>query len=331
MTTQKILAGAIGLLIAPFCFSQRVWTKCDSLYGPLPASVHVYRSTDTIGGKPSIAYYVEAGLKDRALDFTAEAHDTVRRTPAQYFRQLDSPLLVVNASFFDVKTGATINTVVKGGQMVAWNRHSIPGHGKDTLLYHHALGGAIGISKKRRADVAWLYSDSSLRWPIAFEQKPYYYKDSLSRVSRFYFVPELHHLPKREKRRGILDRWKMQTAVGGGPVLLQKGEIAITNNEEYRFPGKAINDRHPRTAMGYTRDGKLIVLAIEGRFPGVAEGADLVQEATILKDLGCYEALNLDGGGSSCLLVNGKETIKPSDKGGERRVPAVFVIREAGR
>jgi len=39
------------------------------------------------------------------------------------------------------------------------------------------------------------------------------------------------------------------------------------------------------------------------------------------------EALNLDGGGSSCLLINGKETIKPSDKEGQRPVPAVFMIR----
>jgi exopolysaccharide biosynthesis protein len=53
----------------------------------------------------------------------------------------------------------------------------------------------------------------------------------------------------------------------------------------------------------------------------------LQQEAKILLDLGCYEALNLDGGGSSCMLVNGKETIKPSDKEGQRPIPGVFIIR----
>ena len=90
-------------------------------------------------------------------------------------------------------------------------------------------------------------------------------------------------------------------------------------------------DKHPRTAMGYTADGKLIILVIEGRFPGVAEGATLEQEAKILLDLGCYEALNLDGGGSSCMLVNGKETIKPSDKEGQRPVPGVFMIRAKRR
>ncbi len=143
----------------------------------------------------------------------------------------------------------------------------------------------------------------------------------------FILLPELHHYPRVEKGRGIKDIWKMRTAVGGGPVLLYNGNIRITNNEELKFTGKAINDKHPRTAMGYTKDNKLIILVIEGR-NNVAHGATLHQEAQILKDLDCVEALNLDGGGSSCMLVNGKETIKPSDKEGQRPVPAVFIIKQ---
>jgi exopolysaccharide biosynthesis protein len=52
--------------------------------------------------------------------------------------------------------------------------------------------------------------------------------------------------------------------------------------------------------------------------PGV-KGLTTAKVADILKALGCTEALNLDGGGSSCMIVNGKETIKPSD-GNERSV-----------
>jgi exopolysaccharide biosynthesis protein len=119
----------------------------------------------------------------------------------------------------------------------------------------------------------------------------------------------------------------MQAAVGGGPVLLQGGEIRITNNEELKFGGKAISDKHPRTGMGYTKDNKLIILVVEGRNKGVAEGATLTQEAQLFKQLNCLEALNLDGGGSSCMLVNGKETIKISDAS-QRPVPAVFIIKQ---
>ena len=119
----------------------------------------------------------------------------------------------------------------------------------------------------------------------------------------------------------------MKTAVGGGPIILQTAQVRISNNEELKFAGKAIDDKHPRTAMGYTKDNRLIILVVQGRFPGLAEGATLTQEAQILKDLGCWEALNLDGGGSSCMLINGKETIKVSDAAGQRPVPAVFIIK----
>ena len=56
---------------------------------------------------------------------------------------------------------------------------------------------------------------------------------------------------------------------------------------------------------------------------------DLVRWHKILvfEQLDCYEAINLDGGGSSCLLVNGKETIKPSDPTGQRPVPAIFYVK----
>jgi len=307
--------------------AQQKWINVDTAFQPLPNNFHVFKCTDSLDGKPFIAYYAEAKLKDQQLDFTADTVKDSRITPVKFYERNKQPLLVVNCTFFSYATNRSLNVVVKEGKMVAFNTHTIPMKGKDTFQYKHPLGSAIGISKKRKADVAWLYADSSLKRAIAFETKPYLLQDSFYLVSKFDFVPELHHFPKREKRRGINDNWKMKTAVGGGPVLLQNGAIKITNNEELKFAGKAIEDKHPRTCMGYTNDGRLIVMVIQGRFPGIAEGATLTQEAQLLKDLGCAEALNLDGGGSSCMLINGKETIKPSDKEGERPMPAVFIIK----
>ncbi len=68
-------------------------------------------------------------------------------------------------------------------------------------------------------------------------------------------------------------------------------------------------------------------MAVEGRFPGKAEGANLEQLSRLLTGIGCEEAFNLDGGGSSCLLVYGKQTITPSDKERQRAVPAVFMVK----
>lgn len=312
----------------PVCLQAQLnWTNVDERFGPLPAGMHVFMSTDSLGGKPNIAYYAIADLKEKHLQFTTDTSRDRRLTPSAFYERNDKPLLVVNCTFFSYETNRSLNTVVMNGELVAFNQHTVNGRGKDTFTYRHALASAIGIDKKRRADVAWVYTDSSRRYPTAFEKDPIVRKDSMIRTHLNVFAPTLIHSPTHAKKYGIREYWKMRTAVGGGPVLLQNGQVRVTNNEELKFTGKAIEDRHPRTAMGYTADGKLIVMVIQGRFPGIAEGATLTQEAEIFRDLGCVEALNLDGGGSSCMLINGKPTIKVSDAAGQRPVPAVFIIK----
>ncbi len=305
---------AVCFLVNTVAFAQAKWVNVDTAFGPLPSTVQVFKTTDSLDGKPFIGYYLKAKLKDKNLDFTTDTTLDRRLTPLQFYDKNDKPLVVVNCTFFNFDKNQNLNVVIKNGKMVAYNIHTLAMRGKDTFQYRHPLGSAIGIDKKRNADVAWLYTDSSYKKPLAFQQPVKAEKDSSIKVATDKFSAKL--------------KWKMKTAVGGGPVLVQNGEIKITNEEELKFTGKAINDKHPRTCMGYTSDGYLVVMVIQGRFPGIAEGATLTQEAKLLIGLGCTEALNLDGGGSSCMLVNGKETIKPSDKEGERAVPAVFIINK---
>lgn len=335
---HKISAASL-LLAALFficntSFAQVKWVNVDTAFGPLPSTVQVFKTTDSLDGKPFVAYYVKAKLKDKKLDFTTDTTLGRRLTPLQFYDKNDKPLVVVNCTFFNFDKNQNLNVVIKEGKLLGYNVHTIPMKGKDTFQYKHPVGSAIGINKGRNADVAWLLTDSTRRFAYA-SQVPSNntFKDSISKPSFNYLVNNSKDFydgnvvgPMYHKLR--FKKWKMKTAIGGGPVLVHEGQIKITNEEELKFTGKAINDKHPRTCMGYTSDGYLIIMAIQGRFPGIAEGATLEQEARLLIDLGCAEALNLDGGGSSCMLVNGKETIKPSDKTGERPVPAVFLIKE---
>ena len=304
------------------------WERVDSIYQPLPTSIKIFRTNKPLDDKPNIAYYIEADLSDKQLIFQTDTTLGRRLTPSQYFERASkndseskTPLVVVNTTFFSFATNQNLNVVVKDGKRVSNNVHSFPGRGKDTLMYRHAFAGAIGINKNRKADVAWIFTESTRKYPYAIQQSFPVFKDSVSAIHYKTFRKKLH-ASKISSRK-----WKMNAAVGGGPVLIQGGEISISNNEEYRFPGKAIDDRHPRTAMGYTADNKLIILVVEGRNSGVAEGASLKHLAMMMKEIGCEEALNLDGGGSSCMVVNGKNTIRPSDKDAQQRpVPAVFII-----
>ena len=211
--------------------------------------------------------------------------------------------------------------VIKNGKLVGYNEETIPAKGHDTLTYFHSFFGALGISKHRNADVAWVYTDSSKRIPYASQKPVHFFRDSIEEIN-------FNYVKKKTKDESVnFSKWKMKTAIGGGPVLLQNGERNISNNEERKFGGKAINDPEPRTVIGYTKDQKLIILVCEGRSVNAA-GLSLIQLAKIFKGLGCVEVLNLDGGGSSCMLVNGKETNTPSSKGVQRPVPSVFLIEK---
>lgn len=292
--------------------AQIKWTQVST--DSLPRGLKLFSTTDTLNGRPFIAYYIEANLKNKNLEFTTQVALGKRFTPSQFFEQEGKPVIVVNGTFFSFATNQNLNVVIRDGRMLSYNVPALKSRSSDSFYY--PTRSAIGINKRRRADVAWLFTDSAKKWPYAFQSRPLVAKGKTS-------DPSFSDLNTIDGWKW----WKMKTAIGGGPVLVQEGTVRITNREEQMFVN-GVTDLHPRTAMGYTKKRRLIILVIQGRAPGIAEGATLEEEARILADLGCYEALNLDGGGSSCMLVSGKETIKPSDKEGQRAVPAVFIIKK---
>jgi len=291
------------------------WKNVDASFDSLPSSLHIFFTDDSLDRSPFLAYYASAKLKDLQLDFTVQSGDGNSYTPEQYYHQQSRPpVLVVNGPFFSFESNRILSLLIRNGKIISYNVTSLKGSGADSLIYYYPTRSAIGITRKRKADVTWLFTDSLHGRPYAFEEAPVIAKG-------WEPSPSIYDL-------GRVDWawWEMRTAVGGGPTLLHDGKIRITSKEEQMF-GETENDKTPRTAMGYTSDNRLIILVIQGRFPGVSEGATLLQEATILKNLGCSEALNLEGGGSSYMLVQGKETILPSDHGIQRPLPAVFMIK----
>jgi exopolysaccharide biosynthesis protein len=304
----------VSILLNSICFlatAQLSWRQVNTT---LPAGIRLFVTLDSLDGKPNKAAYIVADLQDKNLVFDVDTTLGRKLTPQQYFEKNGRPYVVVNGTFFALKTGQNLNTVIKNGKAISFNVANT--NAKDSTKKTIMFRSALGIAKNRKADVAWISSDTAA--VVGAAQKV---------IEPIVVDKNVKNKEVAQAAKKQFSPWNMQTAIGGGPVLLQNGELFITNNQEKLFSGKAVNDKHPRTAMGYTKNGKLIILVVEGRNPGVAEGADLNQLANILKSLGCVEALNLDGGGSSCMLVNGKETIKPSDASGQRPVPAVFLIR----
>ena len=112
-------------------------------------------------------------------------------------------------------------------------------------------------------------------------------------------------------------RGAVQLAVGGNEVLLRGGQVLPMDDPHA--------PRHPRTIIGFNAREVLLV-TVDGRQPGWSVGMTSVEEARLMLRLGCTDALNLDGGGSTTCWVRGAVTNRPSD-GKERKVANALLIR----
>lgn len=111
---------------------------------------------------------------------------------------------------------------------------------------------------------------------------------------------------------------EIRTAVGGGPRLVREGRVSVENRRE-RFSDRFASTRHPRTGVG-VREGRLVMVTVDGRQPGYSAGMTLEELARVFVELGCTEAMNLDGGGSTTMVVRSRVVNSPS--GGVARAVA---------
>ena len=134
-----------------------------------------------------------------------------------------------------------------------------------------------------------------------------------------------------------LDPAKMpvEQGIGGGPRLVRDGKISV----EYEIEGLSrafAEERHPRTALGYSKGKRILfLLVVDGRQPGYSVGMKLSELADFMQyKMGdfmvskenVFQALNLDGGGSSTMVVGGIVVNMPSDQTGERSVANTFTV-----
>lgn len=103
----------------------------------------------------------------------------------------------------------------------------------------------------------------------------------------------------------------MKHALGGGPWLVKNGSPYVDLQAQH-FTSKSLGSREPRSAVGVTASGKLLLVTADGRQKGVSVGMTLYEMARLMKKLGAVNAMNLDGGSSTQMSVHGKTVNRPS-------------------
>ncbi len=287
------------------------WQPIDSLNIRLPAGIRAFAGQND--SLPLRAWYVEIDEPHPAIATRVVlASDTTdNRETVSDFAQSSVPshgpqraVVAINGGYFTMnKTPAEHvgllcidGKVIEPATRLVW---------RDSLRYFTARV-ALGFTPDDRIDIAWVLSRGDTLFAL---DAP---------------LPNRSGSPAPAADRSAARPWLMRDAIGAGPALIMDGRIRITADEEVFF-GTSIPRVHPRTAAGYTREGKLILLVVDGRQPE-SRGVNLAQLATLMAELGCVEALNLDGGGSSTLVVAGTRLNRPAGGDVERQVMSALVV-----
>jgi hypothetical protein len=127
---------------------------------------------------------------------------------------------------------------------------------------------------------------------------------------------------------GLAPSWPdMVGAIGGGPQIVRNGAPIFRAGEV--FTTKQLGPRAPRSAVGQLRDGRILLVAVDGRQPGYSVGLTNWELAQALVRLGAVTGMALDSGGSTTMAFDGKLLNRPSD-GAERRISTALAFLYRG-
>ena len=278
------------------------WHAVDSLNAKLPETIRVYSGRRE--AMPLRAWYVKiqesAPLVETRVLQSDDSSDN--RETVSSFAADPTICIAVNGGYFSMdRTPAQ-----HGGLLVTEGVVRAPATRKvvrDSVDYEVARA-AIGFTREGRVQLRWATTrnDTVFSWRSPPSHRP------------GFPAPPLDYTRS--------ERWDVLHALSAGPMLLVDGKLRVAVDEEVFF-GSSIPNTHPRTAAGRTVDGALILLVVDGRQPE-SRGVNLRELAEIMRDLGAVQALNLDGGGSTSLVVDGVLLNRPAGGTAERQVMSLW-------
>ncbi len=285
------------------------WSKPSDLNAGLPVGIEVFRGS---GGGLRAVYAKLDASKNAGIEWDV-AYKAGGQTPSQFAANASKkPWVVINAGYFD--TGASkqsYSLAVSGGTLLSAGAKQLNRNGQNYFPTRAAFGAlADGTSQ-----TVWSY-------PVGASNVLYQYP--LPSPVNTAQAPLAQ--PDATFQSGGM-AWAPIKAIGGGPMLLKAGATAATEAVELIDSASGIGPStpNPRTAVARLSDGSVVYLVVDGRSV-LSTGVSLDALRDMLTKLGAVDAINLDGGGSSVMVVNGVVANAPSD-GAERAVPTALVFQ----
>ena len=287
------------------------WRLASELMAGFPSEgLQIYALETTAPATPAKVYCVAWDTTAPTVTFKPVLSATPR-TPTQFAAaETGTVFTAINAGFFGINQSFSL--VQSAGTILSANVKSVTRSFQGASATYFPTRAAFGITSGGRLSTDWIYSIGGGITSIVAYPSP--------SPNRLNDAPQL--VPTANFPAGGVP-WVMEHAIGGSPMLVKDGEVRVTDQEELID----INNTtaRARSAIGYTASGIVLLVAAEGdNSPGPA-GYNLVQFAGLLRSLGCLGAVNLDGGGSTSLVVGGRRTVRPSD-GNERPVISALLL-----
>ena len=250
---------------------EMAWTPVDSLDARLPPSVRVFAGVSERDTLRAWAVRLAPGV---ALSVEVAADTVDGREAPTAFAERTGACVVLNGGYFDMDTGAPVGLVVDDGRLASPASDTVE---RDGVAYPVARG-AVGVGAGG-VEIAAARDDGAA-------------------ACRAAAPPNRPGAPADVPACGP---WAVTEALGAGPVLALGGRPALGTDAEVFF-GTAIPDRNPRSAVGTGPGGAVWLVVVDGRQPA-SRGVTLGELAALVLGLGARDVLNLDGGGSSALVV----------------------------
>ncbi|MEY3435949.1 MAG: phosphodiester glycosidase family protein [Sphingobacteriales bacterium] len=313
-TTQTPVTPPPAIKTAKLISLPAGWKYATLLSAAFPDGVELYYFDTLFQGRKTKAFCLAYDSKKSFIEFKPVVSSTAKKVSDFYKDETGVVYGCINGGFFG--SNQSYSLVQYNGAVQSVNIRSVSRNFNGVSTSYYPTRAAFGVNASGSPSTAWIYhvgtaNDNIYAYPAA---SPNAEGKSPQAV------------PSESFPTGGT-KWVTTSAIGGSPMLLRSGNVTITDTEELISINNTTS--RPRTAIGYNSSGVVMLLAVEGdNTSGGYAGLNLTDLATMLKQLTCVEAINLDGGGSSNMVVANQLLLRPGDNGVERPVVSALLIKQ---